>query len=153
MALTRQHQRELVEAIAAWMRFEVLCGHEKFLGEAILAYPLVQFFAAHGYALDSEVNYPRLNRKLGRPQSVDYVIMGRKHPSGYLEVKYKVELLLGDVIRLWEVTGIRLLLLATVEQLGEKWWKQTSMYLPTEEGKTGTYHEGSQPGIKHAHDD
>ena len=102
--MTQEELKQLVEAVAAWLQFEVLCEREKYLSESALNYPLVQFFQSHGCRLWSEYPFPGTKRLL-----VDYAYASRvraQKPEGYIEVKRNAlnfDSLLNDIVRLVEL--------------------------------------------------
>lgn len=112
--------QNLVEALAAWLRFEVACGRSSLLTEASLAQPLVQSAQAQGLRLKREHGVaPPAGGRRGRPRSIDYVFVGRSDkPWLYLEAKfYKFDPrgILADCNKLLEQkTAHRYLLLAGV---------------------------------------
>lgn len=82
--------QNLVEATAAWLRFEVACGRERFLNEASLAYPLMQCAQAHRLSPRREqaIARPAATGR-GRPPAIDYVFLDSKdRPWFFMEAKY-----------------------------------------------------------------
>jgi len=157
--MTVQDQKDLVEAVAAWLRFEVLCKHDDFLSEDILAYPLSLFFANRRYSLEPERPYPNLKppEGRGRRQAVDYAFLAprTRQLTGFMELKFApdTKYLLGDVVRLWELAGDRYLLLATVRPLNNDYWQRVSKFLPMEVGVPRQFGEDEVPDLKKQHDE
>ena len=110
--------RQLVDAVATWLRFEILCGRRGYITESALSFPMVQFLSAHQQRSRSQYPFPGRISRPGRGLSIDYaLLMKRKNaPWGYIEVKWNDHLgLMGDIVRLLEleVRGSTYLLVAS----------------------------------------
>jgi hypothetical protein len=72
--------KELVEAVAHWLAFEIACKRERFLSERALSYPLVQFAQSHNYELEREITG-------GNSERIDYELKRDNVGIGYFEAK------------------------------------------------------------------